>query len=118
MGNVQQSGNKIRFRNLMFQNLFWRICVFFTSLVLNILIARIFGPSMSGEFNFFVAASALILLITTFNLDSSVIYFSGTNKISLVRLTSLVTFYIFLVAVLFFFLSFRLAQSNFELYRN
>src|SRR5688572_9045206 len=87
------------------QSLFWRFSSFFTSLVVTLLVARTFGPVVSGEVNYFVAIASLVVLLSSFNLDAAIIHFTASGKIQLNKLLTLSLLVVLLSAVVYFIFS-------------
>ena len=92
--------------NTISQSLLWRFSSFFTSLLLNLLVARTFGPVASGEVNYFVAIASLLVLLSSFNLDAAIIHFTAAGKIKLNKLLTLSLLVVLVSAVLYFAFSF------------
>ena len=68
------------FRNLLQQNLFWRGWFYLSLFLLNIVIARAYGAGISGKLFFTINSLQLILLITSFSLQSGILYYSSKEK--------------------------------------
>lgn len=100
------------FKNLLLQSVFWRSCSFFTSFVLNLCIARFFGPALSGELNLLIALLAFFLILSGLNLDAAIIYFSAGNRISLNRMAGISAASIFFGILSVFFLPFFIKEGN------
>ena len=67
-------------------SLLWRGIYFITTLLLNICIVRIYEAPQSGWIYFISNNFYLVLLIGGLSLDSSVTYFSASNKIATSKL--------------------------------
>ena len=79
--------------------------VFFTSLLLTLLVARTFGPVTSGEVNYFVAIASLVVLLSSFNLDAAIIHFTAAGKIQLNKILTLSLLIVLVSAVIYFVFS-------------
>lgn len=75
-------------RRALLDSFIWRGLYFFTTLLLNVCIARVYQASQSGWIYFISNNFYLVLLIGSLSLDSSITYFSASNKISADRLAS------------------------------
>lgn len=70
----------IQVSRLIYKNFVWRFFFYFTSLLLNIAIARILGAEISGNFNFFLNDLSFFLLIGSLSLESGIIYYVSKNE--------------------------------------
>lgn len=74
-----------------------------TFLIVTILLARIFGPKLFGEYAFLKQAFDVLIVFILFGGDKSLIYFSAINKNDgSNKLLSVIKFVIIIVVVLFF----------------
>ncbi len=73
-------------RKALMDSLLWRGIYFITTLLLNICIVRIYEAPQSGWIYFISNNFYLVLLIGGLSLDSSVTYFSASNKIATSKL--------------------------------
>ncbi|MET0300603.1 MAG: hypothetical protein ABW036_12605, partial [Flavitalea sp.] len=69
-------------KKLLYQGIFWRGLNYLTVFMVTIVIARLFKAGNSGEINYLINNLALLILITTFSLESSTTYFSAKEEIS------------------------------------
>jgi O-antigen/teichoic acid export membrane protein len=83
----------MKYGQLIFHSLFWRIFSSLTTLGLTFIVARLLGPHISAQLNLFIAGATLLVLILNYNVDSSIIYFSANERVSLAELMSLVFVY-------------------------
>ncbi|RYG01576.1 MAG: hypothetical protein EOO02_12465 [Chitinophagaceae bacterium] len=69
-------------KKLLYQGIFWRGLNYLTVFMVTIVIARLFKAGDSGEINYLVNNLALLILITTFSLESATTYYSAKEEIS------------------------------------
>lgn len=73
-----------------------------TFLIVTIVLARLFGPTLFGEYTFLKQAFDVLIVFILFGGDKSLIYFSAINKSDgLNKLLSVIKFVIIIVVVLF-----------------
>ena len=68
------------------QNILWKSLFFITAFALNILIARHYGASVSGEIFYLINLYAFIILISSISLESAMGYFISKNEISITKI--------------------------------
>ena len=69
-------------RKALLDSFIWRGVYFITTLILNVCIARIYEASQSGWIYFISNNFYLVILLGGLSLDSSITYFSASNKVS------------------------------------
>jgi O-antigen/teichoic acid export membrane protein len=69
-------------KNLLYQGLLWRGLNYITLFLVTIAIARLFKAGDSGALNYLINNLALLILITSFSLESATGYFSAKGAIS------------------------------------
>ncbi len=69
-------------QKFLYQNVFWRSVFYLSAFVLNILIARHFESAISGRFYYLVNLFAFVTLVASLSIESGIVYFSSSNKIS------------------------------------
>jgi O-antigen/teichoic acid export membrane protein len=67
--------------NLILQHILWRGLYFFSVLLLNIGIARLFAAEKSGQIFFIVNNLALLLLLVSISLESGATYFIASERL-------------------------------------
>ncbi|MFS8083408.1 MAG: lipopolysaccharide biosynthesis protein [Ginsengibacter sp.] len=72
-----------------YQTTVWKLLVQLSGFLLNLLIARYFGASQSGNLFYLLSIYSLIILFLSFSLESGIIYFGTKQIISFNRLISL-----------------------------
>lgn len=87
-------------RRALLNSFIWRGIYFFTTLLLNVCIARVYEATQSGWIYFISNNFYLVLLVGGLSLDSSITYFSASNKISSDRLALFSLSWSFIVTAL------------------
>lgn len=80
-------------------HLIWKSLGLAVNLVTTILIARLLGASVSGQFFYFLSWMSLLVLISSVSLDSSITYFLASKEISKQSLSAISLLWIFFVTV-------------------
>ncbi len=75
-------------QKLLYQNIIWRGLYYLLAFILNIAIARHFEAEFTGVIYYLINIYAFITLITSVSLESGLIYFASSKKISQSRLFS------------------------------
>jgi O-antigen/teichoic acid export membrane protein len=75
-------------QKLLYQNIIWRGLYYLLAFILNIAIARHFEAEFTGVIYYLINIYAFITLITSISLESGLIYFASSKKISQSRLFS------------------------------
>lgn len=70
----------------LFQSMLWRGLYYVAAFVINILIARHFQASVSGDIYYLSSIYALVLLFFSLSLESGIIYFASQGEIPLAKL--------------------------------
>ncbi len=71
----------MQFKQLILNSIFWRGLYFFTVLLLNVLLAQIFGATIMGWIYSAINSFSLILLLSTCSLESGMAFFSSKKAI-------------------------------------
>lgn len=87
-------------RKALLDSFIWRGIYFFTTLLLNVCIARIYEATQSGWIYFISNNFYLVLLVGGLSLDSSMTYFSASNRIADNKLALVSMVWPFFVAIL------------------
>jgi O-antigen/teichoic acid export membrane protein len=103
---------------LIYKNFVWRGFFYFTSLVLNIAMARILGAELSGQLYFFLNNIYIVLLIGSFSLDSGITYFISKGELPENKLASFSFTWAILVSVIISILFLFLYSNNQVLFEN
>ena len=69
-------------QKLLYQNIIWRGLFYLLAFILNIAIARHFKAELTGNLYYLINIYALITLISSASLESGIIYFASSKKIS------------------------------------
>lgn len=86
-------------RKALLDSFLWRGVYFFTTLLLNVCIARIYEASQSGWIYFISNNFYLVLLVGSLSLDSSMTYFAASGKIGHQKLASIAIAWPFIIAI-------------------
>ncbi len=104
---------------ILLQSIFWRGLYYVSIFVINILIARHFQVSISGNIYYISSIYSLFLLLTSFSLESGIIYFSAKKKIPADRMfnffivwSSIIGLLIFFIVRLFFYKAYDLIEPG------
>ncbi len=87
-------------QKFLYQNLFWRSVFYLSAFVLNILIARHFEAEISGKFYYLVNLFAFVTLVASLSIESGMVYFASSNKISAKALFNFSLVWTLLIAAL------------------
>jgi O-antigen/teichoic acid export membrane protein len=100
---------------VFYQSILWKSLFFLSSFLLNILIARHYQASVSGQIFFLINSYALIILIASLSLESAMGYYISKNEISIARLINFCVAWTVLIAIgifLFFVLKKDIIHTN------
>ncbi|MEO6406653.1 MAG: polysaccharide biosynthesis C-terminal domain-containing protein [Ferruginibacter sp.] len=86
--------------NYLYKTVAWRGLVYIAAFVLNIVIARIYGASISGNFFYNLSIYSLIILVVSFSLESGLGFYASADPYPLNRLFSLSIIWVSIVSVL------------------
>jgi len=100
-------------RKALLDSFIWRGVYFITTLLLNVCIARIYEATESGWIYFISNNFYLVVLIGGLSLDSSMTYFSASNRIAPNKLALVSIVWPFIVAVFSIVCTFFLIRSNY-----
>lgn len=70
-----------RTANLIVQHLLWRGLYFFSVLILNILISRLFAAEKSGQIFYIINNLSFVLLLVSMSLESGAVFFISSGKL-------------------------------------
>ena len=84
---------------LFYQNIIWKGVFFLSSFIVNVLIARHFQASISGQLFYLVNLYAFVILVLSLSLESAMGYFIARNEISLTRVINFCVTWTLLVAI-------------------
>jgi O-antigen/teichoic acid export membrane protein len=79
----------MQFKQLILNSIFWRGLYFFTVLLLNVLLAQIFGATNMGWIYAAINSFSLILLLSTCSLESGMAFFASKKTIDANKLAGL-----------------------------
>jgi O-antigen/teichoic acid export membrane protein len=68
-------------KKIFYQGIFWRGLNYITVFIVTIVIARLFKPGESGSINYLVNNLAILILLTSFGLESALGYFSAKDHL-------------------------------------
>lgn len=100
---------------LFYQSILWRGLFFFSSFILNILLARHFQATNSGEIFFLLANYSLIVMIAGLTMESAIGYYISTNEITVTKLVNFSvvwSIFISLILISFFLLTNASVKGN------
>jgi O-antigen/teichoic acid export membrane protein len=100
------------FKTKLINGFAWRLCLYVSSFILNIIIANNLGAERSGIFYLLLNNIAFVVLFLSFGLDSAVAYFTSRKEISTNRLLSLSIVWALLASGLLFLFYFGAVQFN------
>lgn len=99
-------------RKALLDSFIWRGAYFLTTLILNVCIARVYEAGQSGWIYFISNNFFLVLLIGGLSLDSSMTYFSASDKIASNKLFTFAVTWSFVVAAFSIACTIVLAQTG------
>ena len=91
----------MNFSRLLYQHIFWRGWHVLSSLVLNILIARVFDAGPSGLLFYQISAYSLIIQLLSFSLESGIGYYMARKEVNISKQVSLSVAWTLLSALIF-----------------
>ncbi len=100
-------------RKALLDSFIWRGAYFITTLLLNVCIARIYEATQSGWIYFISNNFYLVVLIGGLSLDSSMTYFSASNRISPSKLALFSVTWPFIIAVFSMACTFFLIKNSY-----
>lgn len=83
---------------LFYHSIIWKGFYFLSAFILNVLIARHYQASVSGEIFYLINLYAFIILIAGISLESSMGYYVSKNEISIVKLLNFSLAWILVIA--------------------
>ncbi|MDB5198703.1 MAG: hypothetical protein JWO92_666 [Chitinophagaceae bacterium] len=90
---------------LFYQGIIWKGLFFLSAFILNVLIARHFQASVSGEIFYLINLYAFIILIVGISLESSMGYYVAKNEISIEKLVNFsLVWMLFIAACIFLYM--------------
>ena len=87
---------------LFYKSIIWKGSFFLSAFVLNVLIARHYQASVSGQIFYLINLYAFIILIVGISLESSMGYYVSNNEISIVKLINFSFLWMLLIAACMF----------------
>lgn len=84
---------------LFYQSILWKGLFFLSSFILNVLIARHFQASVSGQIYYLISVYALVILIVSLSLESAMGYYVSKNEIAVTRLINFSFVWTLLIAI-------------------
>lgn len=84
---------------LFYQSIIWRGLFFLSAFILNVLIARHYQASASGEIFYLINSYAFIILIVSLSLESAMGYYISQNQISITKLVNFSLLWTLLIAI-------------------
>lgn len=100
---------------ILYSNILWKGFFYFSTFLLNILIARVFEAALSGSIYYIINIYAFIHLISSLSMESGIIYFGSMKEIDTSKLLNFSLLWTFIVAIMLWIL--MTAFGNFS-YRN
>jgi O-antigen/teichoic acid export membrane protein len=103
--------------NLIVQHLLWRGLYFFSVLILNVLISRLFAAEKSGQIFYIVNNLAFVLLLVSMSVESAAVYFVSSGKLDGLKMARFCVLWIVFATALAasgWWLSLRLTKSVFS----
>ena len=79
---------QLQVKTLIYKNLAWRGFFYFTSLLLNIAMARVLGAELSGELYYFLNNISLAILAGGLSLDAGITFYVSKNAVDKNKLAS------------------------------
>lgn len=83
---------------LFYRNILWKGLFFLSAFILNVLIARHYRASVSGEIFYLINLYAFIILIAGISLESSMAYYVSKNEISTIKLINFSLVWVLVIA--------------------
>jgi O-antigen/teichoic acid export membrane protein len=98
----------------LYQSIVWKGLVYFSSFILNILIARHFEAAISGNIYYLINAYSLVLLIVSMSLESGIVYFGVKKEIEMGKLVNFSLLYTAVVALVLGLIIFLFKNISFS----
>ncbi|HSN59718.1 MAG TPA: hypothetical protein VLR49_02195, partial [Ferruginibacter sp.] len=89
---------------ILYSSVLWRGLFYFSTFLLNILIARHFEAAISGSIYYIINIYAFIHLVSSLSMESGIIYFGSKKEIETSKLFNFSVLWTFLIAVILWIL--------------
>jgi O-antigen/teichoic acid export membrane protein len=87
---------------LFYQSIIWKGLFFLSAFILNVLIARHYQASVSGQIFYLINLYAFIILIVSLSLESAMGYYISKNEIPITKLINFCFIWTVLIAIVIF----------------